>query len=171
MATEKLNLALNDPMRNPTLCAVTALVLDVYGIITQLGRSQKMRHSARVSALIRECGWNAESTSTAAACFWFNLTTEVIDCIMYNSSIGWGTNERGFALGYTTPQMTGETLTAEEWLHVIINLLADIVNFRGQQASSWERLAWWHKSIPQELQPLMNTSPSTMSISSFPRYS
>jgi len=89
---------------------------------------------------------------------------------MQDSSIGWGTSEWGSAMSYSAPQMTGDSLTAEEWLHVIINLLADIVNFRGQQFSSWEHLAWWQKSIPQELQPLVKSSPSTTSTSNFPRY-
>jgi len=169
-ATKGLDLALDAPERNVTLCAVTALILDVYRIITQLHRLERKRHSAKVRALFIECGWNAKSTSTAAACFWFNITTELMDCIMDNSFIDLGTNESDYALEYSAPDITSDSRTGEEWLHVITILLAKIVNFRHQQFPGWEHLAWWQRSIPKELQPLVETSRSATSFPSFPRY-
>ena len=67
-ATTQLLRSLQNPERDTVECAATAVVLNVYEIMSEKP-TQRMSHIAGARALIRECGWNARSTGLGAACF------------------------------------------------------------------------------------------------------
>ena len=67
-ATTQLLRSLQNPERDTVECAATAVVLNVYEIMSEKP-TQRMSHIAGARALIRECGWSARSTGLGAACF------------------------------------------------------------------------------------------------------
>ncbi|KAK3503171.1 hypothetical protein B0T13DRAFT_193453 [Neurospora crassa] len=91
--------------RNAAECATAATVLNAYDIMNSggnpspspfpfpLSRSQQQQRVAIdfniagcARALVKECGWNANSASAAGtgvgeACFWFNGCMEVLSCL------------------------------------------------------------------------------------------
>ena len=67
-ATTQLLRSLQNPERDTAECAATAVVLNVYEIMSEKP-TQRMSHIAGARALIRECGWSARSTGLGAACF------------------------------------------------------------------------------------------------------
>jgi len=71
-ATTQLLRSLQNPDRDTVLCATTAVILNVYEIMSERAM-QRMNHIAGARALIKECGWNARSTGVGAACFWLNV--------------------------------------------------------------------------------------------------
>ncbi|KAJ4411663.1 hypothetical protein N0V85_003805 [Neurospora sp. IMI 360204] len=90
---------------NAAECAITATVLNAYDIMNSggnpshpspfpLSRSQRVAVDYHIAgcarALVKECGWNANSNSASAlgtsvgvgqACFWFNGCMEVLSCL------------------------------------------------------------------------------------------
>ena len=183
-ATSTLLRQLQDPHRNICLCAITALVLNVFEMMTE-GALQKMNHIAGARALVKECGWNANSSGTAAGCFWFNISTELVNSNIYNWTTAWNPDEWGyqFAKFRSDVKPMENARTADEWVHAILYIFARIINYSltamqslvpenldADAGTSWESLedlcSWWWRSVPQELQPLMNIQRSTTS--SFP---
>lgn len=71
-ATTQLLRSLQNPDRDTVCCATTAVILNVYEIMSERAM-QRMNHIAGARALIKECGWNARSTGIGAACFWLNV--------------------------------------------------------------------------------------------------
>ena len=173
---------LQDPSRDIYLCAITALVLNAFELMTEEAL-QKMNHIAGARALVKECGWDANSSGMAVGCFWFSIATEILNCAVYNWTTGWNPNEWGFRLEKTRSDVKPmeNTRTADEWIYAILHILARIINHSLMQSlvheewdadagTSWESLehlcSWWWRSIPHELRPLMNSEKSATS--SFP---
>ncbi|KAH7035800.1 uncharacterized protein B0I36DRAFT_96946 [Microdochium trichocladiopsis] len=174
-ATTQLLRSLQNPERNTAECAATAVVLNVYEIMSEKP-TQRMSHIAGARALIRECNWNARSTGLGAACFWLNVGMELLSCLAFNWQTAWEPDQWGLEM-----DLTVET-TEEGWVHRLFYLVAKIANFRAnipkfQEASphdeqirlqaryaEWQRLKHmcdsWHDACPPTMHPLGVILPS-----------
>ena len=173
-ATGTLLRKLQNPHRNTCLCAITSLVLNVFEMMTEPAL-QKMNRIAAARALVKDCCWNASSSGTAVGCFWFSISTTLLNCVIYKWTIPWNPDEWGYRLGNTRSDVKPmkNTRTADEWVHAILYILARIINYSlttRKLLTRWESLehlcSWWWSSVPQELQPLLNSERSATS--SFP---
>jgi hypothetical protein len=158
-ATTQLLSSLQNPDRNTAECATTAVILNVYEIMSEKPTA-RMSHIAGARALIRECGWNAKSTGIGAACFWINIGMEVLSCLSFNWQTAWDPEQWGIDLSFTTEEgiaeaqreaarrkgrsrsdiggweaVTAQTLGGdgeeEVWVHRIFYIVAKIANFRA----------------------------------------
>lgn len=93
-ATTQLLRSLQNPERNTAECATTAVVLNVYEIMSEKPAA-RMSHIAGARALIRECKWDATSTGIGAACFWLNVGMEVLSCLAFNWATAWDPDHWG----------------------------------------------------------------------------
>ncbi|KAK2026568.1 hypothetical protein LX32DRAFT_665181 [Colletotrichum zoysiae] len=182
-ATTQLLRSLQNPDRNMGECATTAVVLNVYEIMSEKP-AQRMNHIAGARALIRECKWDAKSSGIGAACFWLNIGMEVLSCLAFNWQTSWdpdqwGLNmdfaaDTGSAVAAATRSASGDGFGQEElWVQRILYIVAKIANFRAtiprfqepsphdEQIRLGNRLAQW-----QDLKRLCdrwnNACPRTM---------
>ena len=82
-------------------CALTAIVLDAYHIMTDKP-TQRMHHIDSTRQLVRECGWDASSTGLGAACFWVNVGMEVLSCMSLNRPTTRDPDDWGMDLDFAT---------------------------------------------------------------------
>lgn len=151
-ATTQLLRSLQNPERNTAECATTAVVLNVYEIMSEKP-TQRMSHIAGARALIRECGWNAKSTGLGAACFWLNVGMELLSCLAFNWQTAWEPDQWGVDMDFfdsASPDNNNKRdhLTAtrdravdrdegighgteEMWVHRMFFIVAKICNFRA----------------------------------------
>ncbi|KAH8809039.1 hypothetical protein F5884DRAFT_822151 [Xylogone sp. PMI_703] len=186
-ATTQLLRSLQNPDRDTVICATTAVILNVYEIMSERAM-QRMNHIAGARALIKECGWNARSTGIGAACFWLNVGMELLSCLHFNWQVAWDPDTWGIDMDF---QHETEQGREELWVHRMLYIVGKIANFRAsmprfkepsaheeqlrQQArlNEWNSLKAlcdsWNQSIPRTMQPLAYLYPSqTSSKSSFP---
>lgn len=97
-ATTQLLRSLQNPERNTAECATTAVVLNVYEIMSEKPAA-RMNHIAGARALIRECKWDARSTGIGAACFWLNVGMEILSCLAFNWATAWDPDHWGIDPG------------------------------------------------------------------------
>lgn len=113
-ATTQLLRSLQNPERNTAECATTAVVLNVYEIMSEKPAA-RMNHIAGARALIRECKWDATSTGIGAACFWLNVGMEVLSCLAFNWATAWDPDQWGMnpdvlmQMSTSTPGSEGRT--------------------------------------------------------------
>ncbi|KAK3389838.1 hypothetical protein B0H63DRAFT_390105 [Podospora didyma] len=100
-ATTQLLRCLQNPDRNIDECATTAVVLNVYEIMSEKP-TQRMSHIAGARALIKECGWNAAAVGIGAACFWINIGMEVLSCLAFNWQTTWDPDQWGLNLDFAS---------------------------------------------------------------------
>ncbi|KAI0482960.1 hypothetical protein GGR56DRAFT_663633 [Xylariaceae sp. FL0804] len=177
-ATTQLLRSLRNPDRNTAECAATAVVLNVYEIMSEKP-AQRMSHIAGARALIRECGWNAKSEGLGAACFWLNVGMELLSCLAFNWQTAWDPDQWGVDMDFATERESG---SEEIWVHRIFYVVAKIANFRAsvprfqepspldEQARLLARLAeWtrlkamcdeWNDACPRSMHPLGLLYPS-----------
>jgi hypothetical protein len=186
-ATTQLLRSLQNPDRDTVCCATTAVILNVYEIMSERAM-QRMNHIAGARALIKECGWNAKSTGIGAACFWLNVGMELLSCLHFNWQVAWDPDQWGLDMDFQRETESGKE---EFWVHRMLYIVGKIANFRAsiprfQEASphdeqirlqarfaEWQRLKGlcdsWNETIPRTMQPLGYLHPSqTSSKSAFP---
>lgn len=149
-ATTQLLRSLQNPDRNMHECATTAVVLNVYEIMSEKPTA-RMNHIAGARALIRECGWNASSTGIGAACFWLNIGMEVLSCLSFNWATSWDPDQWGLDLSFledvdgkgsdvktedaegagNLKSLLGGGGEEESWVHRIFYIVAKIANFKA----------------------------------------
>ncbi len=148
-ATTQLLRCLQNPDRDMAECATTAVVLNVYEIMSEKP-GQRMSHIAGARALIRECGWNAKSKGVGAACFWLNIGMEVLSCLAFNWQTAWDPDQWGIDMdcaqwgsensnsakaGESGENKSAESLGGggeeEMWVHRIFYIVAKIANFKA----------------------------------------
>lgn len=153
------------------ICAVTALVLSSCEHMRQQPQSARV-FSQTARQLIQACGWNAKSHPTAAACFWFFITSQLLDVDDYfyagvfkNSPAEWG-----YDLFTILPSMGegGSNVPEEACVHAIIYILTTITDRQVDVSSSASHLCFWQRFIPRGLKPVMEQRDPVAS--SFPRY-
>ncbi|OTB01090.1 hypothetical protein M426DRAFT_64733 [Hypoxylon sp. CI-4A] len=177
-ATTQLLRSLQNPERNTSECAATAVVLNVYEIMSEKP-TQRMSHIAGARALIRECGWNAKSEGLGAACFWLNVGMELLSCLAFNWQTAWEPDQWGLDMDFNTEKDTGNE---EIWVHRIFYVVAKIANFRASipkfqepsphdeearlqaRFAEWRRLKNmcdnWNNSCPRPMHPFGYLYPS-----------
>ncbi|KAE9963843.1 hypothetical protein BLS_008862 [Venturia inaequalis] len=173
-ATSYLLQNLQDENRNCVMCATTAVILNVYEIMSERAL-QRMNHIAGARALIKECGWNARSHGVGAACFWLNVGMELLSCLHYNWPVAWDPDDWGVDMDFTRPE-NGQG-KEEIWCHRMVNILARVANFRSQipllgatnsprsehiqrqtRFNEWQQLKnladSWNRHVPRTMHPL-----------------
>jgi hypothetical protein len=188
-ATTQLLRSLQNPDRDTVCCATTAVILNVYEIMSERAM-QRMNHIAGARALIKECGWNARSTGIGAACFWLNVGMELLSCLHFNWQVAWEPDQWGVDMNF---QRENESGKEEIWVHRMLYIVGKIANFRAsiprfQEASphdeqirrqkrfaEWQLLKnlcdSWNETIPRTMQPMGFLHPSqTSSKSAFPEF-
>ncbi|KAF6808204.1 C6 zinc finger domain-containing protein [Colletotrichum sojae] len=191
-ATTQLLRSLQNPDRNTSECATTAVVLNVYEIMSEKP-AQRMNHIAGARALIRECHWDAKSTGIGAACFWLNIGMEVLSCLAFNWQTSWDPESWGLDMDFTADNANSSHGFGQEelWVHRILYIVAKIANFRatiprfqepsphdeqirlGNRLSQWQDLKRlcdkWNNACPRTMHPFGYLYPSqTNSKSAFP---
>ncbi|KAI1653534.1 hypothetical protein F4813DRAFT_383192 [Daldinia decipiens] len=177
-ATTQLLRSLQNPERDTAECATTAVVLNVYEIMSDKP-TKRMSHIAGARALIRECGWNAKSKGLGAACFWLNVGMELLSCLAFNWQTAWEPEKWGLDMDFNTEKDTGNE---EVWVHRIFYIVAKIANFRASipkfqepsphdeqvrlqaRYAEWQRLKNmcddWNNSCPRPMHPFGYLYPS-----------
>ena len=186
-ATRSLLNALQDPNRNMATCATTAVILNVYEIMCE-SALQRMNHIAGARALIKECGWNAQSKGVGAACFWLNIGMELLSNLHFNWQLAWNPDNWGLDMDFSG---SIEHDSEETWTHRMVYIIAKVANFRAiiskqQELAAQDEMQWisprymeweklnnwcdvWNDSIPRTMQPLGYVNPyQTSSKSAFP---
>ncbi|KAG0652776.1 Zinc finger transcription factor 37, partial [Hyphodiscus hymeniophilus] len=186
-ATTQLLRSLQNPDRDTVICATTAVILNVYEIMSERAM-QRMNHIAGARALIKECGWSARSTGIGAACFWLNVGMELLSCLHFNWQVAWDPDQWGVDMDFQQETASGQE---EVWVHRMLYIVGKIANFRAsiprfQEASphdeqirlqtryaEWKRLKAlcdsWNSNIPRTMHPMAYLYPAqTSSKSAFP---
>ncbi|PWY96624.1 hypothetical protein BO94DRAFT_506030 [Aspergillus sclerotioniger CBS 115572] len=173
VASQYLLHSLQDPDRDSALCATTAILLNIYELMS--GRPiQGMSHIAGARALIKECHWNAKTPGLGGACFWLNVSMELLNCLHFNWTLSWDPDRWGVELdlNHAQPSVAGNE---EAWTHQMVFICAKIANFRSlAQPPSLEASAndmrisqryqewctyndWcdqWARAVPRSMMPL-----------------
>jgi hypothetical protein len=186
-ATTLLLHSLQNPNRDTGICATTAVILNVYEIMSEKAL-QRMNHIAGARALIKECRWNAASEGIGAACFWLNVGMELLSCLHFNWQVAWNPDEWGLNLNELPAGGDG---CEERWTHRVMYLVAKTANFRAtiprfqeqtinaeaQRAhdrhQEWMKLKGmceqWEAQIPHSMRPVSYLQPwQSTSGSAFP---
>ena len=186
-ATRYLLKNLQNPNRDTVICATTAVILNVYEIMSERAL-QRMNHIAGARALIKECGWNARSQGIGSACFWLNVGLEVLSCLHFNWQAAWDPDDWGVDMDFARELQNGKE---EVWTHRMLYIIAKICNFRAtiprfqeqnlrdeqvrsqQRYEEWTRLKnmtdAWNEGIPRTMHPMAYLFPQqTSSKSAFP---
>ncbi|RYP90956.1 hypothetical protein DL770_002961 [Monosporascus sp. CRB-9-2] len=145
-ATTQLLRSLQNPDRDTAECAATAIVLNVYEIMSEKP-TKRMSHIAGARALIRECGWSARSGGLGAACFWLNVGMELLSCLAFDWQTAWDPDHWGLDMGFLSSPSLGnnnnkgaecdddeagvDVGNEEVWVHRIFYIVAKIANFRA----------------------------------------
>ncbi|KAH6889213.1 C6 zinc finger domain-containing protein [Thelonectria olida] len=131
-ATSQLLRSLQNPDRNMADCATTAVILNVYEFMSEKP-AHRMRHIGGARALILECGWDAGSTGTGAACFWQNITMELLICLSTHWQTTWDPEDWGLDLDFFREGGEETEYAADEvFVHRILYIVAKVVNFRAE---------------------------------------
>ncbi|KAI1172671.1 hypothetical protein F4777DRAFT_494902 [Nemania sp. FL0916] len=158
-----------DPERNMTECAATAVILNVYEMMSDKP-TERMNNIAKAREQIRECGWNAKSTGLGAACFWLNVGMELLSSLAFKWKASWEPEAWGLNMDFKTERDPGSEVI---WVHRIFYIVAKIANFRDsqprfqaasphdEQLRSQARLAEW-KRLNDMCEEWDNACPRTM---------
>lgn len=186
-STRYLLKALQDPNRDTVICAATAVILNVYEIMSERAL-QRMNHIAGARALIKECGWDARATGIGSACFWLNVGLEVLSCLRFNWQTAWNPDDWGVDMDFGRETHNGRE---EIWTHRVLYIVAKVCNFRAtipvfqdtdpreeemrrqNRYAQWECLKGladsWNDNIPRTMHPMACLpAHKTLSKSSFP---
>ena len=171
-ATRYLLKNLQNPNRDTVVCATTAVILNVYEIMSEKAL-QRMNHIAGARALIKECGWNARAQGIGSACFWLNVGLEVLSCLHFNWQVAWDPEDWGVDMDFSREIANGRE---EVWTHRMLFIIAKICNFRAtmpreqlpnqrdeqvrmqQRHERWSQLKQmcdaWNDGIPRTMHPM-----------------
>ncbi|KAK4544451.1 hypothetical protein LTR36_004342 [Oleoguttula mirabilis] len=187
-ATRHLLKNLQNPNRDTVICATTAVILNVYEIMSERAL-QRMNHIAGARALIKECGWNARAQGIGSACFWLNVGLEVLSCLHFNWQVAWNPDDWLIDMDLSRETYNGRE---ESWTHKMLYIVAKVCNFRAtipRQAEAdhrdeqirtqhryeeWSRLKGmvdaWNDGIPRTMQAMAYVHPQhgSSSKSAFP---
>ncbi|KAI5799580.1 hypothetical protein FPQ18DRAFT_365693 [Pyronema domesticum] len=133
------------PTKETEMCAATAIVLNVYDIMSERPLA-RMNHIAGARLLLAQCQWNASTRGLGGACFWLNITMELLSCLRFSWAVSWSPDDWGLDVEFSRPTSSGEE---EIWAHRMVYILAKIANFKAMRKDATSN----HKYIsPEELQ-------------------
>ncbi|QGA14140.1 hypothetical protein EYB26_001793 [Talaromyces marneffei] len=188
-ASQSLLSHLQNPHRDPVLCATAAVILNVYEVMCE-SAMQRMNHIAGARALIKECRWNGKSPGIGGACFWVNVGMELLSCLHFNWQLAWDPDT--WHMDMDTELVPSEGLFGNEdvWTHRMVYICAKVANFQAtipqfqsldpqshqlrlqQRCHEWETYKrWcdeWARCIPRSMIPACYVQPWQTSKSAFP---
>ena len=187
LASRLLLRALQNPNRDSVICATTAVILNVYEIMTEKALP-RMNHIAGARALIKECGWSARSSGIGAACFWLNVGLETLSNMRFNWQSSWNPDDWGLDLDLSIETIPGRE---ESWTLRMLYIIAKINDFRAtiprraeaspheeqmrrqQRLQEWYHLKsmadTWDQNSPRTMKPMAYLHPwQSKSGSAFP---
>ena len=172
VASKHLLRALQNPQRNSVICATTAVILNVYEIMTEKALP-RMNHIAGARALIKECGWDARSNGIGAACFWLNVGLETLSNLRFNWQSSWNPDDWGLQLDLSQETGLGNE---ESWTLRMLYIIAKISDFRAtiprvqdssphaehmrrqKRFEEWTQLKnmadTWNRNVPRTMHPM-----------------
>ncbi|KAL4919844.1 hypothetical protein BDW62DRAFT_34841 [Aspergillus aurantiobrunneus] len=178
-ATQMLSDSLVSLHRDPSLCAIAALIIEVAEMLVlgpiESGMCIRAGNSAR--SLIRECNWNTHTQDLSGACSWISIIMELLDCITFRQTIVWEPDSWGVDMSFPVQPspITGEE---ESWTQRIIYVCARVSDFRAssnrqartstrtanaQRLQEWTLYAeWcdkWFASVSRSMLPLGRVQP------------
>ncbi|KAE8159376.1 hypothetical protein BDV40DRAFT_273517 [Aspergillus tamarii] len=134
-ASRDLLSALHDPDRDSALCATTAVVLNVYELMCSKSfpSIHGMNHIAGARALIKECHWDARTQGLGGACFWLNVSMELLSCLHFNWALAWDPDTWGVNMDFeqAQPSVAGNE---ELWTHRMVYICAKVANLRSSMS-------------------------------------
>lgn len=151
-ATTQLLRNLQNPERNTAECATTAVVLNVYEIMSEKPAA-RIHHIAGARALIRECKWDAKSTGIGAACFWLNVGMEILSCLTFNWATAWDPDlwgvdpEELMNMTADSPGREGRMPNASDCHHVIGGGAEDFPSPTSNVPGVGEEETWVHRIL------------------------
>lgn len=151
-ATTQLLRNLQNPERDTAECATTAVVLNVYEVMSEKPAAKK-NHIAGARALIHECKWNAKSKGIGAACFWLNVGMEVLGCLASNWAMAWDPDEWGIdpdELMNMTPDFhgrEGRIPNANDAHHMIGGGAEDFLSPTSNMLGLGDEDTWVHRIL------------------------
>lgn len=172
-ASQNIINSLQNPVRSSEMCAAAAAALSVYEAMCP-EMTHRMNHSAGARALIKECGWCARTPGLGGACFWFNISLELLKCLRFNWTTYWDPDTWGVNMNMddASLKIVGDD---ELWIYRIIYICAKISNFRAstvqqqmsrpeneldpnQLCQEWDKYTnWcdrWQDAVPRSMMPL-----------------
>lgn len=100
LALEHLTRIRREQRSDLSECAVAAVVLNAYELMSDKSTDPLHQALPPASALIRECGWDASSGGMEAACFWASVGIEVLTSLSSGSHITWDPDQWGVDLEF-----------------------------------------------------------------------
>ncbi|KAL3459123.1 hypothetical protein BJX64DRAFT_279408 [Aspergillus heterothallicus] len=171
-AVQVLHESLSNPQRDSTLCAATAVIVEVAEMLA-LGQSETQRPRAENTArsLTRECQWSPRSQGLGQACSWASIIMELLDCLTFRRTLVWDPDTWGVDMNFAQaqPAVTGNE---EVWAQRMVYICAKVADFwtatlqpgrkagtsMDQQLREWNMYtAWcdeWIALAPRSLLPL-----------------
>ena len=180
MTSRNLLDCLQDPGRDSALCATTAIILSVYEVLSPRD-PRSIIHVAGPRALIKECGWDANTSGLGGACFWLNITIELLTCLRSNCHRTWDFDSWNVDMNMDElqPYVAGNE---ELWTRRMIYICAKIANHRSSMSQfqalnyksdasqinhrcqEWDLYKkWcdqWASTVPRSIKPLAYINPS-----------
>lgn len=175
LASRDLLSMLQDPDRDSVLCATAGVILNIYEVMCSRSTLSVhgMNHVAGARALIKECRWDATSQGLGGACFWLNVSMELLSCLHFNWALAWDPDTWGVDMNMEQAQ-AGVAGNEELWTHRMVYICAKVANFRSSfshmhgldhsttQINQWHR-DWcmyndwcdqWANGVPRSMTPL-----------------
>ena len=172
-ASQNIINSLQHPVRDSEMCAAAAVALNAYEAMCPT-MTHGMNHSAGARALIKECGWGARTPGLGGACFWFNISLELLNCLRFNWKMSWDPDTWGvdMSMDNASLKIVGDD---ELWIYRIIYTCAKISDFRAstvqqqvghpenelnlnERFQEWDKYNnWcdlWQESVPRSMMPL-----------------
>jgi hypothetical protein len=87
--------------RDPSKCTVAAVVLSAYDVMSD-DPARRMRNIATTRALIKQRGWDASTGGLGTACFWVNVSMDVISSLSFSHTTAWEPDDWGLDLEFAT---------------------------------------------------------------------
>jgi hypothetical protein len=155
------NEQLSDGERDLHLVTITALVLDVYELMSP-NKAKPMQDLRDSRALIQKCNWDGRTDGAGGACFWLHRGMELLTCLGMRSPVRWHPDD--WRVDFD--ELDASHGTEYRWTHRIIYIVSRIANFAyGHEKREPERLLreWeelmrmaedWEKKKPKTMFPL-----------------
>lgn len=179
MTSQNLLDCLQDSGRDSALCATTAIALSVYEVLSPRN-PHSTNHVTGTRALIKECGWDANTPGLGGACFWLNTTIELLTCLRSNCYQAWDLDSWNVDMNMDALKLYVAG-NEELWTRHMIYICAKVTNHRSsmgqfhsldhesdasqinQRCQEWDLYKkWcdqWASTVPRSMKPLAYINP------------
>lgn len=188
-ASQELLDCLRDPGRDSALCAIISIILSIYEMLSPR-HSHSANHVIGARALIKECGWDANTPGLGGACFRLYSTVELLSCLRPSPCLLWNFDSWDEDMNMDEEQ-SHAIFNEEIWTHHMVYICAKVTSYRfsmdqfqeldreadattiSQRCQEWDLYKkWcdqWNSAVPQTMKPLGYIAPpQTGTESTFP---